>query len=73
LIKIVKSLENGKDRITGVLFPGELFGLESLTDPSYPLTAVALRDSRRPAKTSPPTCESIRRLLSAWCAFWWGN
>jgi CRP/FNR family transcriptional regulator len=27
-----------------VLFPGELFGLESLTDASYPLTAVALRD-----------------------------
>jgi CRP/FNR family transcriptional regulator len=44
LVKIVKSLENGKDRITAVLFPGELFGLESLTDPSYPLTAVALRD-----------------------------
>jgi CRP/FNR family transcriptional regulator len=44
LVKIVKSLENGKDRITGVLFPGELFGLESLTDSSYPLTAVALRD-----------------------------
>ena len=45
LVKVVKSLENGKDRITGVLFPGELFGLESLTDASYPLTAVALRDS----------------------------
>ena len=45
LVKIVKSLENEKERITGVLFPGELFGLESLTDPSYPLTAVALRDS----------------------------
>lgn len=44
LVKIVKSLENGKDRITTVLFPGELFGLESLTDASYPLTAVALRD-----------------------------
>lgn len=44
LVKIVKSLENGKDRITAVLFPGELFGLESLTDPAYPLTAVALRD-----------------------------
>jgi hypothetical protein len=40
----VKSLENGKERITGVLFPGELFGLESLTDAAYPLTAVALRD-----------------------------
>jgi len=45
LVKVVKSLENGKDRITAVLFPGELFGLESLTDASYPLTAVALRDS----------------------------
>jgi CRP-like cAMP-binding protein len=44
LVKIVKSLENGKERITGVLFPGEMFGLESLTDASYPLTAVALRD-----------------------------
>jgi len=44
LVKVVKSLENGKDRITAVLFPGELFGLESLTDVSYPLTAVALRD-----------------------------
>ena len=44
LVKIVKTLENGKQRITGVLFPGELFGLESLTDLAYPLTAVALRD-----------------------------
>ncbi|HTS67588.1 MAG TPA: Crp/Fnr family transcriptional regulator [Terriglobia bacterium] len=44
LVKVVKSLENGKDRITRVLFPGELFGLESLTDVAYPLTAVALRD-----------------------------
>ena len=44
LVKMVKSLENGKDRITGVLFPGELFGLESLTDIAYPLTAVALHD-----------------------------
>jgi len=45
LIKLVKSLENGKDRITGVLLPGQLFGLESMADPTYPLTAVALRDS----------------------------
>jgi CRP/FNR family transcriptional regulator len=44
LVKIVKALDNGRDRITAVLFPGELFGLESLTDPAYPLTAVALRD-----------------------------
>ena len=45
LVKLVKSLENGKERITGVLFPGELFGLESLSQPTYPLTAVTLRDS----------------------------
>jgi len=41
---MVKSLAIGKDRITSVLFPGELFGLESLADQAYPLTAVTLRD-----------------------------
>jgi CRP-like cAMP-binding protein len=45
LVKIVKSLDNGKDRITRVLFPGEIFGLEALTEANYPLTAVTLRDS----------------------------
>jgi CRP/FNR family transcriptional regulator len=45
LVKLVKSLENGKDRITAVLFPGQLFGLEALSNPTYPLTAVTLRDS----------------------------
>jgi CRP-like cAMP-binding protein len=45
LVKLVKSLENGKDRIAGVLFPGDLFGLEALSHPTYPLTAVTLRDS----------------------------
>ena len=45
LVKLVKSLDNGKDRITSVLFPGELFGLETLSQPHYPLTAVTLRDS----------------------------
>ena len=44
LVKIAKSLENGKERITRVLFPGELFGIEALADPLYPLTAVTLRD-----------------------------
>jgi CRP/FNR family transcriptional regulator len=51
LVKLVKSLENGKDRITGVLFPGEIFGLESLANPTYPLTAVTLRDSEICAAT----------------------
>jgi len=44
LVKLVKSLENGKDRITAVLFPGELFGMEALAEANYPLTAVTLRD-----------------------------
>ena len=44
LVKVVKSLENGKERITRVVFPGELFGLEALTESTYPLTAVTLRD-----------------------------
>jgi len=51
LVKLVKSLENGKDRITGVLFPGQLFGLEALSQPNYPLTAVTLRDSEICAAT----------------------
>jgi len=45
LVKLVKSLENGKDRIVRVLFPGEIFGFESLAESGYPLTAVVLRDS----------------------------
>jgi len=45
LVKLVKSLENGKDRITSVLFPGQLFGLEALSEPTYPITAITLRDS----------------------------
>jgi len=44
LVKMVKPLENGKERITAVLFPGELFGLESLAEAAYPLTAITLRD-----------------------------
>lgn len=45
LVKLVKPLENGKDRITGIVYSGQMFGLEALTDKSYPLTAVTLRDS----------------------------
>lgn len=45
LVKMVKSLENGKERITRILFPGDLFGLEALSELTYPLTAVVLRDS----------------------------
>jgi CRP-like cAMP-binding protein len=45
LVKLVKSLENGKDRIVRVLFPGEFFGLEALNAANCPLTAVILQDS----------------------------
>ena len=45
LVKLVKSLENGKERITRILFPGDLFGLEALNEERYPLTAVVLEDS----------------------------
>jgi len=45
LVKMVKSLENGKERITRILFPGDLFGLEALSESTYPLTAVVLQDS----------------------------
>jgi CRP/FNR family transcriptional regulator, polysaccharide utilization system transcription regulator len=45
LVKLVKSLENGKERITRILFPGDLFGLEALNEAAYPLTAVVLQDS----------------------------
>lgn len=45
LVKLVKSLENGKDRIIRVLFPGEFFGLEALNATIFPLTAVVLQDS----------------------------
>ena len=44
VVKIVKPLASGKERITAVVFPGELFGLEALTDSRYPFTAVALRE-----------------------------
>ncbi len=46
LVKLVKSLENGRERITRVLFPGELFGLEALSEETYPLTAVVLHDAK---------------------------
>lgn len=44
IVKLVKSLENGRDRIMRVLFPGELLGLEALSEQTYPLTAVTLSD-----------------------------
>lgn len=45
LVKMVKSLESGKERIARVIFPGDFFGLEGLTDTSHTLSAVVLQDS----------------------------
>lgn len=45
LVKLVKQLRNGKDRILRIVFPGELFGLEALTGTTYPLAAITLQDS----------------------------
>lgn len=45
LVKLVNLLENGKERIIRVLFPGAIFGFEALTNTPYPVTAVVLQDS----------------------------
>jgi CRP-like cAMP-binding protein len=45
LVKLVNLLENGKERIIRVLFPGAIFGFEALTKTTYPVTAVVLQDS----------------------------
>ncbi len=45
LVKIVKSLENGKERIVCVVFPGAIFGLEALSGSPHTAAAVAFRDS----------------------------
>ena len=40
----MKSLDNGKDRIVRIVFPGDLLGLEALASDTYSVTTVALRD-----------------------------
>lgn len=45
LVKIVKSLENGKERILRIVFPGAIFGLEALSGTAHSAAAVAFRDS----------------------------
>jgi CRP/FNR family transcriptional regulator len=45
LVKLVKLLENGKERIVRIVFPGELFGLEGLKESNYGLTSVTLSES----------------------------
>ncbi len=43
-VKISKSFENGKSRITRVVQAGELFGLEALESAKYSMTAVAMEN-----------------------------
>ncbi len=45
MAKMVKPLENGKERIVRVLLPGDIFGLEALCHSTYPLTCVVLQES----------------------------
>jgi len=45
LVKLVKRLENSRERIVRVVFPGELFGLEALAERTYALSAVTLEES----------------------------
>ncbi len=45
LVKIVKSLENGKERILRIVFPGAIFGLEALSGAAHSASAVAFHDS----------------------------
>jgi CRP-like cAMP-binding protein len=46
LVKIVKSLENGKERIIRVIRPGTIFGFEALGPAVHAASAVVLKESR---------------------------
>ncbi|MBZ5703364.1 MAG: Crp/Fnr family transcriptional regulator [Acidobacteriia bacterium] len=61
LLKLIKSLENGKERIVRIVFPGETFGLEALTDSSYALSAVTLDDGEICAATPEELADCLRR------------
>ena len=61
LVKLSKLIDNGKERIVRIVFPGELFGLEALNDTSYGLTAVALGDSEVCATTPDEFFDFLRQ------------
>lgn len=61
LIKLIKSLENGKERIVRIVFPGEMFGLETLTESSYALSAINLEDSEICAAAPDELSDVLRR------------
>lgn len=45
LVKVVKSLENGKERILRIVFPGAIFGLEALSGIPHSSSAIAFHDA----------------------------
>jgi CRP-like cAMP-binding protein len=45
LIKMVRSLESGKERIIRIVFPGAVFGFEVLASDSFAASAVAVQKS----------------------------
>jgi CRP-like cAMP-binding protein len=61
LVKLVKSLEEGKERITRVVYPGELLGIEALIETTYPLAAVTLRDCEICSASRDEFVEFLRR------------
>lgn len=61
LVKVVKSLEDGKERITRVVYPGELFGIEALIGTTYPSTAVTLRKCEICSASRDEFVEFLRR------------
>jgi CRP-like cAMP-binding protein len=61
LVKVVKSLEDGKERITRLVYPGELLGIEALIENTYPMTAVTLRDCEICSASRDEFVEFLRR------------
>ena len=45
LVKIVRTLENGKERIIRIIFPGTIFGFEILGSNSHSASAVVIKES----------------------------
>ncbi len=61
LVKVVKSLEDGKERITRIVYPGELLGIEALVGTTYPSTAVTLRNCEICSAARDEFVEFLRR------------
>jgi hypothetical protein len=59
LVKIVRSLESGKERIVRIVFPGAVFGFEALTSGAHSASAVTMQKSE--------ICSVSR---ATWSVFW---